>query len=637
MGEKKRRLAAGGKSSFHSDAILDKQLARYREDCAALEQAIAANAGDHEAAYRLSTLRLLMSAIVKRQVRNDASKSSGENLNQALDAITHALKLQPAVDRYWTHFAECISQATLSHPLDPRARDTLARALDHPATQPLALIGPIIALVRSGPAVMAFENLPYSNIGIDTLADAAQANILLTRIDEILEEPLLLRLFELTIVPDPSIERLILRTRRAVLGATTIDFAEPASSPLPLAALAAIAQQCFATEYVYEVSPQEEIQIAALVEAIESRRTGGDGIPMHWIAVLACYRPLHTLKDAQGLRDSLGATELNSLLKTQILEPTEEKNLCENLGHTDPADSTGIADNPVSIAVGSLYEAHPYPRWLKTVRVPSEGGLREHLRQLIPHAAPLTEDRSRPCILVAGCGTGQQSIETAQRYRDAQVLAIDLSATSLAYAQRKTLELGLDNIEYRQCDILGLASLQERFDYIESIGVLHHLEDPLRGWRVLRDLLRPKGIMRIGLYSEIARQELTPLIEMVSARGLKPDLEGIRRCRAEVRMAFGASHFLNSSPDFYCASGVRDMLFHVMEHRYTWPQIGVMIEQLDLEFLGIHLPGIDILDRYRAAFPDDPSLRNMDNWHRFETENPWMFRSLYKFWVQARS
>ena len=48
----------------------------------------------------------------------------------------------------------------------------------------------------------------------------------------------------------------------------------------------------------------------------------------------------------------------------------------------------------------------------------------------------------RPDILIAGCGTGQQSIGAAQRFPDARVLAIDLSLTSLAYAVRKSREAG---------------------------------------------------------------------------------------------------------------------------------------------------------------------------------------------------
>ena len=100
-------------------------------------------------------------------------------------------------------------------------------------------------------------------------------------------------------------------------------------------------------------------------------------------------------------------------------------------------------------------------------------------------------------ILVAGCGTGQHSIETARRFTGAQVLAVDLSLTSLYYAKRKKRALGLNNIEYAQPDILQLESIGRVFDVIEASGVLRHLADPFAGWRLLLPMLRPDGFMRL--------------------------------------------------------------------------------------------------------------------------------------------
>src|SRR5256886_12917699 len=53
---------------------------------------------------------------------------------------------------------------------------------------------------------------------------------------------------------------------------------------------------------------------------------------------------------------------------------------------------------------------------------------------------PASSDPAR--ILVAGCGTGQNAIAAAKRFSDASVLAIDFSRASLAYAMRKTREIG---------------------------------------------------------------------------------------------------------------------------------------------------------------------------------------------------
>ena len=69
--------------------------------------------------------------------------------------------------------------------------------------------------------------------------------------------------------------------------------------------------------------------------------------------------------------------------------------------------------------------------------------------------------------------------------------------------QRKSNELGLTNIDYLQADILHLNQMGKKFDIIESAGVLHHMDEPMAGWNVLVDLLKPGGLMKIGLYSEV--------------------------------------------------------------------------------------------------------------------------------------
>ena len=54
-----------------------------------------------------------------------------------------------------------------------------------------------------------------------------------------------------------------------------------------------------------------------------------------------------------------------------------------------------------------------------------------------------------------------------------------------------------------QADILHLHQIGKKFDIIESAGVLHHMNEPMAGWRVLTDLLKSGGLMKVGLYSEL--------------------------------------------------------------------------------------------------------------------------------------
>ena len=158
--------------------------------------------------------------------------------------------------------------------------------------------------------------------------------------------------------------------------------------------------------------------------------------------------------------------------------------------------------NAVSLKVRGQYEESPYPRWVNTQLMnPSitTGDVFKlsQLRALVKHNKVVLPDA--PEVLVAGCGTGQHALTAATRLKDCRVTAIDLSLSSLSYAKRKTEQLAIANIDYFQADILDVCKMEKQFDVIESVGVLHHMEDPIKGWRALTESLKPNGIMRIGL------------------------------------------------------------------------------------------------------------------------------------------
>ena len=101
------------------------------------------------------------------------------------------------------------------------------------------------------------------------------------------------------------------------------------------------------------------------------------------------------------------------------------------------------------------YEQNPYPRWISTAPI----GRATTLDSLSPGKfANFRSNRaSAPDVLIAGCGTGQHVATVALQFTGLNILAIDLSRASLAYAQRVTQSLGLSGIDYSQADILALA------------------------------------------------------------------------------------------------------------------------------------------------------------------------------------
>lgn len=236
-------------------------------------------------------------------------------------------------------------------------------------------------------------------------------------------------------------------------------------------------------------------------------------------------------------------------------------------------------------------------------------------------------------MLIAGCGTGQQPLLAASRYENAAILAIDLSLSSLSYAVRKTRDADIGNIEYAQADILALDQLDRRFDLIECVGVLHHLDDPLAGWQVLTDLLHPGGVMKIGLYSETARQDVIAGRALIAEHELAATPSGIRRAR-ELVAADPALESLRKRHSYYSASEWRDLVFHVQEHRFTPLQIAEALDLLDLQFLGFEMRDQDTVRAFQKRYGDQ--VTDLDAWHSFETANPDTFRGMYQFWVRKR-
>jgi tetratricopeptide (TPR) repeat protein/SAM-dependent methyltransferase len=427
---------------------------------------------------------------------------------------------------------------------------------------------------------------------------------------------------------DVEFERLLTALRFALLQAETADgFAQTDEA---LNVCCALARQCFVNEYVFDLGDDEIALVERLRRTVTSALQSGAAIPAFRLAVLACYVPLHALAGAQSLLAADWPQPVSDLLTQQVCEPLAERDIRASIPVL-----TAI-DDDVSIAVREQYEENPYPRWAVAPAAGAPVRIEDDLRNKLPRARFRSLDKGRPIdILIAGCGTGRHTVETVQRFAGARVLSIDLSLTSLAYALRKTRELGLAQIEFAQADILKLGSIGRTFDVIESNGVLHHLADPFAGWRVLVSLLRPGGLMNIGLYSKLARRDVTAVRGFIAEKRYGRSAQDIRRCRQDLIAAPDGSPLRSvlGSRDFFTTSACRDLLFHVQEHQLTIPDIAGFLADNDLAFLGFEVD-VAILHRFALQFPDPQAVTSLANWQAFEEANPSAFVGMYQFWAQ---
>jgi len=506
----------------------------------------------------------------------------------AVESLHAAVRLAPGAAACWQGLADAVAPLRFSGP-EPAAAHDIAVCLSHPGIDGSHLAEAALSLLRSDPE---FE----------------------TRTRSVLGQPLGLALLENAIVPDWDFERRVAALRRGLLLAWAEgSFArEPPSERL----VCALAQQCFLAEYAHEESADEAGLVARLRDSVTAAAAPDAAGWRLACALLGAYRPLAAFSALRSLR-STGEDPLAALVRRQIADPLEERRIAAQLPALTPIRDSG------SVAVREQYEANPYPRWL---RPPSLAGAHPlalkvaAYRRFAPGEVP-----AQPSILVAGCGTGRHAALTALMHPGSRVLAVDLSRASLGYAVRRARELGIGNVEFAQADLLELGSLEERFDLIECAGVLHHLDDPLAGWRVLRGLLRPGGFMRLALYSELGRHDVSAAREFIAGLGHAPDAPGMRAARAAIA-ALPAAHPARGvmrSLDFWSLSGCRDLLFHAREQRFTIARIAECVAALGMEFLGFE---------FESDVP--PALASLDDWACYESEHPDTFAHMYQFWVR---
>ncbi len=139
-------------------------------------------------------------------------------------------------------------------------------------------------------------------------------------------------------------------------------------------------------------------------------------------------------------------------------------------------------------------------------------------QQFLDWIRPVEPDFFRDrLILEGGCGKGRHTALAAE-FGARAIVAMDLSdAVDAAFANTRHLP----NVHIVQAD-LNRPPVRPLFDYAFSIGVLHHLPDPERGFRALVDKLRPGGAISAWVYGREGNgwivHIVTPVREHLTSR-----------------------------------------------------------------------------------------------------------------------
>jgi SAM-dependent methyltransferase len=431
----------------------------------------------------------------------------------------------------------------------------------------------------------------------------------------------------------PDLELLLTAVRRVIL--LEVPLARFEDKAL-LNFAVALAGQCWTNEFVWQAAPDEE---AAAAEKSKLVAPALEGSVQSGIELLraALYFPVPSLFPRDMSLDRL--KPLRPFAVRDFILPLLERHCDERTLATTLPELSAV-ENETSLRVAAQYGDYPYPRWTSLGYLLRPGEWRKTMADHFPADRLAFMDTPFE-VLIAGCGTGIQAIAAARAYGpNAKVTAIDISKPSLGYAARMAKHFQADNVTFIAADILHLETadeLRSRFHVIESVGVLHHMADPLAGWRALLAALHPDGIMLIGLYSEIARRRWTAMRCDPSYPGTGCNDEALRKFRIDLlrRPESELGSEFKGIRDLYSASSFRDLMLHVCEKRYSIPELAAFLNVNALQFRGF--TNIAEFERVRESHPGEEWPGTLAHWADYETANPTTFANMYRFWCDRRT
>jgi len=412
--------------------------------------------------------------------------------------------------------------------------------------------------------------------------------------------------------------------------------------------LKALVMQSLNSEYIWSITKKDYENINLIEKRVLKNIDNKNEIEIIDLLALMSYEEISSYKRIYKYLKELPKNtyvELEKIFQKEIYNREDEKILSKDINQISSINNT------FSKKVKDQYEENPYPRWIGLKNVASNidmstGKYYDNYLKVVTQNLPIkpkklpSDKNSR--ILIAGCGTGLQPISIATADKNVIIDAFDLSLKSISYGMRMAEELKINNINWFQADILDLSELKNSYDIIECSGVLHHMKDPKKGFNELEKKLKSFGFMKLGLYAKHFRDgRLKKIRKKAKNENYTTDLNSIRKLRDFIKKTDDEDiKVIGNIHDFYSSSNFRDLVLHVHESNFTIPELKNMCRiGKDYTFLGWEFPR-EMFNRvvatYLSNFPEDIKRDNLDNWNKFEENNPDLFAAMYQFWLQKK-
>jgi SAM-dependent methyltransferase len=245
--------------------------------------------------------------------------------------------------------------------------------------------------------------------------------------------------------------------------------------------------------------------------------------------------------------------------------------------------------------VRAFYEQAPFPGYrpndtLQSLRARAE---RSEFARLLDAAIPADAR-----ILEIGCGTGQMSIYLASA--DRMVIGADVTRASLKLGAAAAARFGVAGVQFVETDLHRPGLRPGAFDVVYTSGVLHHTRNPRQSFQAILPLLRPGGMIVVGLYNAFARIPLQ--LRRVVAR-----LSGYRWIPLDPVLRDRRSEPARRE------AWLRDQYRHPEEHRHTAAEVRGWFQESGVEYLRTY-PSLLMGEKTSDLFVADEDYWPIEAW-----------------------
>ncbi|MEB3172263.1 MAG: class I SAM-dependent methyltransferase [Cyanobacteriota bacterium] len=300
--------------------------------------------------------------------------------------------------------------------------------------------------------------------------------------------------------------------------------------------------------------------------------------------------------------------------------------------------SSSLPSDGATPVVSAFYDRFPYPgdplqdgpppgynwRWcVDSVRAFVDG--------LLPQPPQPQQPRTWR-ILDAGCGTGVSTDYLCHLNPGSSVLAVDISPGALAVArercQRSAAAAQVAELRIEQRSLLDLGD-EGDFDHINSVGVLHHLQEPQAGLTALAQRLRVGGTLHLFLYADGGRWEIQRTQKALQLMDVGHGEDGLRLGRKLLATLPESNrlrrhHEQRWALDTAADANFADMYLHPQECSYSVERLLAFAASSGLSFAGFSNPEVwdparllqgELLERAQA-------LGDVERWSLIEALDP---------------